>query len=131
VHALIDIVAQRYDAGVRSGEQVAKDMIAVRIGPDMRMAVVAALEEQRYDARFGLALLIGGFLLQLVTAFDYRVPINQLSVAISIVPLVGLVIWWQVGGKRLARSRRHRFADLHETEPDRVNFLSHNPNEDG
>src|SRR5881396_2913797 len=33
-HSLIDIVAQRYDAGVRSGEQVAKDMIAVRIGPD-------------------------------------------------------------------------------------------------
>jgi hypothetical protein len=32
----------RYDAGVRSGEQVAKDMIAVRIGPDMRMAVVGA-----------------------------------------------------------------------------------------
>ena len=29
-------------AGVRSGEQVAKDMIAVRIGPDMRMAVVGA-----------------------------------------------------------------------------------------
>jgi DNA-binding transcriptional LysR family regulator len=37
---LTDIVAQRYDAGVRLGEQVAKDMIAVRIGPDMRMAVV-------------------------------------------------------------------------------------------
>ena len=31
-----------YDAGVRSGEQVAKDMIAVRIGPDKRMAVVGA-----------------------------------------------------------------------------------------
>ncbi len=41
-HSLIDIVAQHYDAGVRSGEQVAKDMIAVRIGPDMRMAVVGA-----------------------------------------------------------------------------------------
>ena len=41
-YGLIDIVAQRYDAGVRSGEQVAKDMIAVRIGPDMRMAVVGA-----------------------------------------------------------------------------------------
>jgi DNA-binding transcriptional LysR family regulator len=35
-------VAQRFDAGVRSGEQVAKDMIAVRIGPDTRMAVVGA-----------------------------------------------------------------------------------------
>jgi len=39
---LTDIVAQRFDAGVRSGEQVAKDMIAVRIGPDLRMAVVAS-----------------------------------------------------------------------------------------
>ena len=41
-HGLTDIVAERYDAGVRLGEQVAKDMIAVRIGPDERMAVVAA-----------------------------------------------------------------------------------------
>jgi DNA-binding transcriptional LysR family regulator len=41
-YGLTDIIAQRYDAGVRSGEQVAKDMIAVRIGPDMRMAVVGA-----------------------------------------------------------------------------------------
>ncbi len=41
-YGLSDIVAERYDAGVRSGEQVAKDMIAVRIGPDLRMAVVGA-----------------------------------------------------------------------------------------
>jgi DNA-binding transcriptional LysR family regulator len=41
-YGLTDIVAERYDAGVRSGEQVAKDMIAVRIGPDMRMAVIGA-----------------------------------------------------------------------------------------
>jgi len=40
-NALTDIVAGRYDAGVRLGEQVARDMIAVRIGPDWRMAVVA------------------------------------------------------------------------------------------
>ena len=39
-NGLIDIVAERYDAGVRLGEQVAKDMIAVRIGPDLRMARV-------------------------------------------------------------------------------------------
>lgn len=37
-----DIVAGRFDAGVRLGEAVAKDMIAVRIGPDMRMAAVAS-----------------------------------------------------------------------------------------
>ena len=41
-YGLTDIVAERYDAGVRDGEQVAKDMIAVRIGPDLRMAVVGA-----------------------------------------------------------------------------------------
>ncbi|MFO1321589.1 MAG: LysR family transcriptional regulator [Burkholderiales bacterium] len=41
-YGLTDIVAQRYDAGVRNGEQLAKDMIAIRIGPDMRMAVVGA-----------------------------------------------------------------------------------------
>jgi DNA-binding transcriptional LysR family regulator len=41
-YGLTDIVALRYDAGVRNGEQVAKDMIAVRIGPDARMAVVGA-----------------------------------------------------------------------------------------
>jgi DNA-binding transcriptional LysR family regulator len=41
-YGLTDIVAQRFDAGVRDGEQVAKDMISVRIGPDARMAVVAA-----------------------------------------------------------------------------------------
>jgi DNA-binding transcriptional LysR family regulator len=39
---LTDIVSERYDAGVRLGEQVDKDMIAVRIGPDMRMAIVGA-----------------------------------------------------------------------------------------
>lgn len=41
-NALTNIVSERYDAGVRLGEQVAKDMVAVRIGPDERMAVVAA-----------------------------------------------------------------------------------------
>ncbi|MER9845091.1 LysR family transcriptional regulator [Mesorhizobium australicum] len=41
-YGLTDIVAGRYDAGVRLGEQVARDMIAVRIGPDMRMAVVGS-----------------------------------------------------------------------------------------
>ncbi len=40
--SLTDIVAARFDAGIRLGEQVAKDMIAVPIGPPMRMAVVGA-----------------------------------------------------------------------------------------
>ena len=40
--ASTNIVADRFDAGVRLGEQVAKDMIAVPIGPDMRFAVVGS-----------------------------------------------------------------------------------------
>jgi DNA-binding transcriptional LysR family regulator len=40
-YGLSDIVAQRYDAGIRLRDQVEKDMIAVRIAPDLRMAVVA------------------------------------------------------------------------------------------
>jgi DNA-binding transcriptional LysR family regulator len=42
INSFVDIVAERFDAGVRLGEQVAKDMIAVRIGPDLCMAAVAA-----------------------------------------------------------------------------------------
>ncbi|WP_334188931.1 LysR family transcriptional regulator [Noviherbaspirillum sp.] len=38
----VDIVAERYDAGVRLGEQVAQDMIAVRMAPDMQMAIVGS-----------------------------------------------------------------------------------------
>lgn len=41
-YGLTDIVAEGYDAGVRLGEQVAKDMIAVPIGPDLRVAVVGS-----------------------------------------------------------------------------------------
>jgi DNA-binding transcriptional LysR family regulator len=40
--ALTDIVTDRFDAGVRLGEQIDRDMIAVRIGPDLRMIVVGA-----------------------------------------------------------------------------------------
>lgn len=50
-NSLADIVAGRFDAGIRLGEQVAKDMIAVRIGPDMRMVAVAS---PAYFARHGL-----------------------------------------------------------------------------
>ncbi|PKA43623.1 LysR family transcriptional regulator [Rhizobium sullae] len=41
-NGLSDIVTERFDAGVRMGEQVAKDMISARIGPDFRFAVVGA-----------------------------------------------------------------------------------------
>ncbi len=49
-NALTDIVSGRFDAGIRLGEQVAKDMVAVRIGPDWRMVVVGAPD---YFARHG------------------------------------------------------------------------------
>jgi DNA-binding transcriptional LysR family regulator len=41
-YGMTNIVKQRFDAGVRLGDQVEKDMIAVRIGPDFRMAVVGS-----------------------------------------------------------------------------------------
>lgn len=41
-NGLTDIVAERYDAGVRMGEHLAKDMISARIGPDFCLAVVGA-----------------------------------------------------------------------------------------
>ncbi|MDN0122093.1 LysR family transcriptional regulator [Yersinia aleksiciae] len=50
-NTLTDIVAERFDAGIRLGEQVAKDMIAVRIGPDMSMAVVGS---PAYLAKYGV-----------------------------------------------------------------------------
>lgn len=40
--SLTDIVADRYDCGIRFGEKVARDMIALRIGPDIRSAVVGS-----------------------------------------------------------------------------------------
>lgn len=50
-YGLTDIVAERFDAGIRLGEQVAKDMVAVRIGPDMRMIVAGT---PGYFARYGM-----------------------------------------------------------------------------
>ena len=47
---LVDIVADRFDAGVRLGEQLANEMIAVRIGPDLRQALVGSPE---YFKRYG------------------------------------------------------------------------------
>jgi len=52
-YGLADIVAQRYDVGIRLGNQLAKDMIAVRIGPDLRMAVVGS---PRYFAQYPVPL---------------------------------------------------------------------------
>lgn len=43
-YGLADVVGERFDAGVRLGEQVAKDMIAVRIAPDIPMAIVGSPE---------------------------------------------------------------------------------------
>ncbi|MDF8357146.1 LysR family transcriptional regulator [Ensifer adhaerens] len=45
----VDLVTERYDAGVRLGESIEKDMIAVRIGPDLRMVVAGSPD---YFARY-------------------------------------------------------------------------------
>lgn len=50
-NSLADIVSGRFDAGVRLGEQVARDMVAVRVGPDWRMVVVGSPD---YFARSGV-----------------------------------------------------------------------------
>ena len=41
-NGFVDIVADRFDAGVRLGETLAQDMVAVRIGPDMQMAIAGS-----------------------------------------------------------------------------------------
>lgn len=48
---MVDIVAERFDIGIRLGDGIAKDMIAVRVGPDMQMAVVASPD---YVERHGM-----------------------------------------------------------------------------
>ncbi len=68
-YALSDIVAQRYDAGVRLGDQVAKDMIAIPIGPQLRMAVVASPE---YFRKFPPPLAPGD--LALHNCINLRLP---------------------------------------------------------
>jgi len=52
-YALTDIAANRYDAGVRLGEQITNGMISVRIGPDIRFAVVGSPD---YFSRYGMPL---------------------------------------------------------------------------
>jgi DNA-binding transcriptional LysR family regulator len=41
-YGLTDVVADRFDAGIRLGGEMAKDMIAMRIGPDIPMAIVGS-----------------------------------------------------------------------------------------
>ncbi|HEI8865073.1 LysR family transcriptional regulator [Serratia sp. AKBS12] len=50
-YGLTDVVSERFDAGVRLGGEMDKDMIAVRIGPDIPMAIVGAPD---YLSRHGV-----------------------------------------------------------------------------
>lgn len=50
-YAFRDIIADQFDAGIRLGEKIEQDMIALKVGPDLRMAVVAA---PSYLARYGV-----------------------------------------------------------------------------
>ncbi|MDH6231781.1 DNA-binding transcriptional LysR family regulator [Mesorhizobium soli] len=49
-YGLVDVVADRFDAGIRLGGEIAKDMIAVRIGPDIPMAIVGSPDYSRRHA---------------------------------------------------------------------------------
>lgn len=57
-YGLADVVAQHFDAGVRLGEQVAKDMIAVRLVPDIPMAIVSSPEYLRRQPSRGISSII-------------------------------------------------------------------------
>ncbi|WP_455810502.1 LysR family transcriptional regulator [Pseudomonas graminis] len=88
-NTLTDIVSGRYDAGVRLGEQVAKDMIAVRIGPDWSMAVVGSPD---YFARHGRPQIPQD--LQQHTCINMRLP-----------TMGGLYAWEFKKGQREIRVR--------------------------
>ena len=49
-YGFTNIVTERFDAGIRLGESISRDMIAVRVGPDWRLSVVGS---PQYFARFG------------------------------------------------------------------------------
>ncbi|AJJ20992.1 LysR family transcriptional regulator [Yersinia intermedia] len=76
-NTLTDIVSGRFDAGIRLGEQVAKDMIAVRIGPDMSMAVVGS---PSYLAKYGIP----------VTPADLQ---NHRCISMRLPTMGGLYAW--------------------------------------
>ncbi|HBT3147015.1 TPA: LysR family transcriptional regulator [Klebsiella aerogenes] len=54
-YGLTDVVSERFDAGVRLGGEMDKDMIAVRIGPDIAMAIVGAPD---YLSRKGIPVSV-------------------------------------------------------------------------
>jgi hypothetical protein len=67
-YGLTNIVAEQYDAGIRPGELVAKDMIAVRVGPDLRMD--PAGDEIVELAMIAFDYVVDGSLLNIVGPFD-------------------------------------------------------------
>lgn len=92
------------------------------------LAQFGALEEQRHDARFGLALLVSGFGLQLAAACGFAMsPTWPWSIAFVIAGAGCLVAWW-LSRRRMASTRRQRVADSLEGI-DRLNFLTRNPPE--
>ena len=91
----------------------------------VNLSLFAAFEEQRHDARFGLGLLVCGFLLQLIAALGYKLAFKGLGVSISIVTLLAAIAWWRLWAKRLAKSRRMRVANSLEGI-EKLNFLAHN-----
>ena len=93
------------------------------------LALFAALEDQRHDARFGLGLLVTGFALQLLAALGYAWATTWSSGVLSAVPLVVVLSAWQILTCRLAGSRLQRYLDTLESDLMRMNFIRHNPEE--
>ena len=83
-----------------------------------------AFEEQRHDAWFGLGLLVGGFVLQLFAAIGCMLAVSWLSGSSFAAVLVAVLLWWRIWAKRLAATRRHRYAAMLQGM-DRLNFLAH------
>ena len=116
-YGLSDIVADRYDAGVRLGEQVDKDMIAVRVGPDFRMAIVAAPSYFRRRSKplipqdlpdhacIGMRLPTSGG----IYAWDFRKGAREIKVRIE-----GRAVFNNVGLIRDAALRGHGVAQIVE-----------------
>lgn len=85
-----------------------------------------AFDRQRHDAWFGLGLLIAGFVLQLVAAFGYPLPVSLLWCSVLSGVLITALVCWHLSARRLAATAKARFAEsLHGM--DRANFLRLHP----
>jgi hypothetical protein len=79
------------------------------------LSLFGALDDQRHDARFGLASLIVGFGLQLLAALGSVAHLDGLGVVMFSAPLIVGLCAWQISACRLAATRLPRFLDSLES----------------